>query len=399
MGIKESFPTIRGKTIKFNTEKEKNFFQRSRDIIKIYSYKNTYSDYNLKKSLELKTFHGPKILPKKDELKDINWIEYLNIHLPQLYNKYQAFWVRQLLKYINNNNILIYENKFFSNIFYHEYQLFTIPKSISKENNNISNKENIKNKEYEQETKETQETEPEFLNIESKYDKNYLEIEVIDNLGGSILNIAEDEIVYQYKEKRKRVKNYIHIIKDHLYYYDEHPFHKVIIFFNEEFGQYIKQKLKNLEDNLNKDVINKDMYESDLKNFEEEITFCLQEVISRIHSALKLFYSTTIDLQFLEDEKDDLFNLVISAFFRIGNLYKNIVELYTKRYDKEFIMFQEGLIKLRDVNPKVFGLNIKFCSNLYLYYFKIYNSLKVCILSIKRRYFKFAKRIKRKKRK
>ena len=118
-----------------------------------------------------------------------------------------------------------------------------------------------------------------------------------------------------------------------------------------------------MENNLNKEVINEEMYESYLKTFEEEITFCLQEVISRIHSALKLFYSTTIDLQFLEDEKDDLFNLVISAFFRIGNLYENIVELYTKRYDKEFIMFQEGLFKLKDVHPKVFGLNIKFCLN------------------------------------
>ena len=65
MGIKESFPIIRGKTVEFNLPKEENYFERSRKLAKIYNIKNEISDYNLIKSLELKNFVGGKYYQKK----------------------------------------------------------------------------------------------------------------------------------------------------------------------------------------------------------------------------------------------------------------------------------------------------------------------------------------------
>ena len=73
--------------------------------------------------------------------------------------------------------------------------------------------------------------------------------------------------------------------------------------------------------------------------------------------------SKTYGLITRNERQDDLFNLVVSAIFRIGNVYKDISELYMKCYNKEFKIFQERLIKLKDVNPKLFGLDIKFCLN------------------------------------
>ena len=61
MGIKESFPLIRGKSIKLNIPEEK-YFERSRKIIKLNSAQNAFSDYNLIKSLEEKKFQEEKKL-------------------------------------------------------------------------------------------------------------------------------------------------------------------------------------------------------------------------------------------------------------------------------------------------------------------------------------------------
>ena len=359
MGIKESFPLIRGESIKINLTNEQKYFERSKALTRIYFEKNYFSNDNLKKSFEIKSFSEGKKPADKNEIKDIDWIEYLNIYLNRLYGNYKASWIPQFLDLINNKNILISENKYYSDIFFYEYELFTLPDKIITENEKIS-KEINNNQDYVQETPPP---ESEYPFSKSFYNDEYLEIDVIDNLGGSYMKVAQDEIEMNYQERRRKVKRYVGKIQEHLYYNEDHPFHQAIKYLNEEFCKYINQKIKEYEDQLSKEVIDHEKYESNLKSFLEEINYCLKEIISRMHSALKLFYSRCIDLRFLDEEKDDLFNLVVSAIFRIGNLYKDISELYMKCYNKEFKIFQERLIKLKDVNPKLFGLDIKFCLN------------------------------------
>ena len=359
MGIKESFPIIRGKAVKFNLPEEEKYFERSRKLTKIFCFKNEFSDYNLIKSLEVKNFVGGKTQPKKEEMRDMTWIEYIKIHLHNLYYKYQAPWIPQFLNFLNNKNINISEKKYCSNAFYYEYQLLTLSQSIIPEIEKISKVSDNIHKFIEQEG----ESEPEYHTPGAKFDKEYLEIDVVDNFGGSYLKFDQGEIPIQYRENRKKVKYYVNKIKEDLYNNEDHPLHLAIKFFNEEFGKYITQKIKGNEENLNKKIFDQKQYELDLKNFQEEIDYCLKEVITKMYSALKLFYSTTIDLAFLEEEKDDLFNLVISTFFRIGNLYENIAELYNKCFQNEFTIFQERLLALKNVNPKQLGLETKFCLN------------------------------------
>ena len=359
MGIKESFPIIRGKAVKFNLPEEEKYFERSRKLTKIFCFKNEFSDYNLIKSLEVKNFVGGKTKPNKEEMRDMTWIEYIKIHLHNLYYKYQAPWIPQFLNFLNNKNINISEKKYCSNAFYYEYQLLTLSQTIIQEIEKISKAANNCDKFIEQEG----ETEPEYHTPGAKFDKEYLEIDVVDNFGGSYLKFDQGEFPIQYRENRKKVKYYVNKIKEDLYNNEDHPLHLAIKFFNEEFGKYITQKIKGNEENLNKKIFDQERAELDLKYFQEEIDYCLKEVITKMYSALKLFYSTTIDLAFLEEEKDDLFNLVISTFFRIGNLYENIAELYNKCFQNEFSIFQERLLALKNVNPKQLGLETKFCLN------------------------------------
>ena len=359
MGIKESFPIIMGKTITFNETRENNYFERSRHIIKLESAQNTFSDYNLLKSLEFKSFS--KFIIKQDpkQARDITWIEYLTIHLNNLYKKYKASWISEFLYFINNKNIAIYENKHFSNFFFFEYKLLTIPKSLTSENEKISEEK----KEYNNDKGDTYEESSSGSVYNNDKDDDYFEIDVLDNFGGSFREIILDEVTKKYKEQYKKFKQYIKIMKEHLYKYKDHPITLAVKYFNEKFANYIDDKIRMIKSNLNQGVIDEDGYINNIKNLEEEINFCLKEVISRMYSALKLFYSTTLDLKFLENDREDLFNLLISLFFRTGNLYRRILKLYMKSYEKEYNSFQEKLIKLKSISPKDVGLAIKFCLN------------------------------------
>lgn len=80
--------------------------------------------------MEVKNFVGGKTQPKKEEMRDMTWIEYIKIHLHNLYYKYQAPWIPQFLNFLNNKNINISEKKYCSNAFYYEYQLLTLSQTI-----------------------------------------------------------------------------------------------------------------------------------------------------------------------------------------------------------------------------------------------------------------------------
>ena len=97
MGIKESYPVIRGKSVSLKTQEEKEFFNRSHLIIKNNFINNSLSDYNLLKSLEVKTFKNGIQKPEKNEIRDITWIDYLIIHINNLKNKYYSSWAIDLL--------------------------------------------------------------------------------------------------------------------------------------------------------------------------------------------------------------------------------------------------------------------------------------------------------------
>ena len=194
----------------------------------------------------------------------------------------------------------------------------------------------------------------------------YCQLDVFDNLGGSYLEINYDKFspedpTYKYHLKRINVKKYMKIFEQHICDNVEHPINQIICIFNKIFSLYIKTKLNEIKSKL----VNKDTNEVEfckqIKNLEKEITECLQEFITIIHSTVKLYYSASIDLQFFEDEKDDLINMITTFIFRKGNLYESLLDLYGYCFKDELQNFQDKLIELKNIRPKKLGIGIKFC--------------------------------------
>ena len=359
MGIIESNPAIQGKSVSFKKKEEKAFFNRSLILLKDNFNKNLISDYNLIKSLEFKSFVSGVKNPDMDQIRDITWKEYLNIHINKLKDKYHSSWAINLLEFLKGKNIMLSENKYFSDFFYHEFKIKTMPNIINSINEKIEDNSQIDygdiccalfNKE---------------LTI-FKDEGNFCELDVLENLGGSYLEINYDELspddpAFHYYQRRNNVKKYIKIFKEHICDNIDHPINQVVNCFNKLFSKYIFDKIKELEDQLEKEVIGQERFDTSIKSFEEEITSSLQEFISRMHSAVKLFYSTTLDFKFFEEEKDDLINLVTSLFFKTGQLYEAILELYSYSFKNEIQKFQDKLIELKSLKPRKLGIEIKFC--------------------------------------
>ena len=359
MGIFESNPTIIGKSVTHKTKEEKSFFNRSETILKDYYIKNKTSGYNLKKSLEIKSFiYGTKKADEKT-IRDMTYLEYLIIHTNILNNKYHSSWSNDLLLILKDKIDNIPENKYYSDFFYNEYQIKNIPKIINTENEKIENSltNNYGDIYYSLYNKEL----PLIKN-----DNNYSELDVLENLGGSYLELNFDDLLpedptYQYYQTRNNVKKYIKIFKEHIYNNEDHPIHQIISIFNKLFSKYIQDRLKELNNQLEKEIINQERFDTLIKNLEKEVTDSLQEFISRMHSAVKLFYSTCIDFKCFNQEKDDLINLITSFFFKKGNLYEAILNLYSYSFKDEFQNFQDKLVELKSLKPSELGIDIKFC--------------------------------------
>ena len=135
----------------------------------------------------------------------------------------------------------------------------------------------------------------------------------------------------------------------------------IIIGFNRIFSKYINTNLKNLENQLKKREITPELYVNNLSKFETEITTNLQNFIIRMHCTVKLFYSMVVDYTCFQDEKDDLLNMIITLFFKTGNLYEAIYELYNLAFSKQIQDMQDKLVNLKNVKPKNLDVQIKFC--------------------------------------
>ena len=352
MGIKESYPEIIGKSVLLETQEEKTFFNRSQLLLKNSYIKNAYCDNNLIKSYEIKSFINGTLRPNRQNIRDIPWYEYLIIHINKLNEKYHSPWGNALLNTLQNKRIIILENKYYSDFFYNEYEIKTIPKVINSQNEKLDKNDDL------------------FALFNTQLslipDNNYCELDVLDNLGGSYIELNYDELLpddptFQYQQRRINVKKYIKIFKEHIYNNADHPINQIITIFNKLFSKYIQDKLKEYNNQLEKQLINQEKFDEYIKNFENEITDSLQEIISRMHSALKLFYSTTLDYDFFSEEKDDLINMITSFFFRTGNLYEAILNLYSYRFKDEFQNLQGKLIELKSLKPNKLGIEIKFC--------------------------------------
>ena len=349
MGKLESKPEIRGPTPSLSTSSEKSYFSRVNKLLRNYYVSNMYNNNNLEISLELKSF---KSNPTKPAIQDQTWLEYITNYIYSLDCREHYSWCNELLDYIDEQSFLS-ESKYDSIFFYNEFLLKTIPQSLV-DQKDLDNDENI----------------IEIDKIENTYNSkkaiNLEELDITANLGGSYLDLNTDELLpddptVQYQKRRKYVKKYIKIFREHIYKNNEHPIMCIINSFNKIFCKYINTKLKDFDDKLKKFQLDADEYNKNLEKFEEEITTNLQNFIIHMHCTTKLFYSTVIDYSPFQQEKDDLMNMLITLFFKTGNLYETIYELYSRAFSQKIQDLQDKLIKLKNVKPKSLGIQVKFC--------------------------------------
>ena len=345
----ESQPTVRGDYPNLISLDEKSYFDRVKLLQKDYYNTNMYSDNNLNISLEIKSFKTNPIRP--NNIEDISWLDYIINYVERIEDTKHYSWCHELLYFIRNQKF-ISENKYDSIFFFNEYLIKTFPESLNT-NADLDNDVNV-------------------LDVD-KLDATYVsgpiimdELDITSNLGGSYLELNTDDLLpddptVQYKKRRKLIKKYIKIFKEHIYRNNDHPIMAIITTFIRIFCKYINTNVKSFEDQIKKNVIDAETYNKKLKDFEEEITSTLQDFISQIHCTVKLFYSTVIDYTAFQEEKDDLINMLITLFFKTGNLYETIFNLYSLSFAKEISDLQDKLIALRNVKPKNLGVEIKFC--------------------------------------
>ena len=345
----ESKPEIRGESQTISSEDEATYFSRINNLLRNSYVKNMYNDDNLSKSLELKSFNTVSAHP---QVEDITWLEYITNYIEETMYKNHFSWCSELLFFIKEQSF-ISESKYDSTFFYNEYLIKTIPNSLFDEKD-IDNEENII------------EVDKVDVGYNSKQPINLEELDITANLGGSYLDLNTDDLVpddptIQYLKRRKLLKKYIRIFKEHIYKNADHPIMAIIIEFNRIFSKYITTNLKNFENQLRKNEITADEYNKNLSKFEKEITTNLQNFIIRMHCTVKLFYSTVIDYAAFQDEKEDLLNMLITLFFKTGNLYEAILELYNLAFSKEVQDMQDKLVNLKNIKPKNLDVKIKFC--------------------------------------
>lgn len=349
--ILESNPTLFGKN-KNLTNQEKKYFNRVNNILRQYYLSNLYSDFNLEMSLEQKSFEKEQSIEQK--LEDISWIENIYKCLNTIAKKFENVeWITELEDALSKE-VFSTENKYYSNFFYNEYKFKTCPLILSELKNDL-NEDNIE------------------LNNQLLGDLNYSldnkaynELDVTDHLGGSYLEINMDnfepnDVTFQYKMKRKELKKYVKVFKEHIYNNQQHPINRVIFLFTKFFCRYINTNIDNINNRLKDKQLMGDDYEKTIKHFEKEITISLQDFIIAVHSSLKLFYSTCINYTYFKEEKEDLFNLITCLVFKTGKLYESIYSLYSITYSHDVEKLQEKFNDLKNVKPKDLELPIKFC--------------------------------------
>ena len=313
----ESQPILRGDTPNINSIEGKSYFDRVKLLQKDYYNINMYSDNNLNISLEIKNFKTNPIRP--NNIQDITWLDYIINYLERAEDTKHYSWCHELLYFIRSQKF-VSENKYDSIFFFNEYLIKTIPESLNT-NADLDNDANV----------------IDVDKLEATYVSGPIimdELDITSNLGGSYLELNTDDLLpddptVQYQKRRKLIKKYIQIFKEHIYRNNDHPIMAIITTFIRIFCKYINTNIKSLEDQIKKNLIDGDNYNKKLKDFEEEITSTLQDFISQIHCTLKLFYSTVIDYTAFQEEKDDLINMLITLFFKTGNLYETIYNLYS----------------------------------------------------------------------
>ena len=326
-------------------------------FLKIYNSNNINIALDKKHFDKLKTIRNKINLNKK--IEKIDWKDFILTYFYIEFKNSKILWFENIINKFEKT-IFFSENKYQSLMFYQDIEMTTKPKIFDsidqKLNTNNFNFLNEMNKIASFDVLEKEEDLNENVNIRNSISKINL-TGITDVLGGSFkvnlsLNESDSNIDAQnYKKIRSRIKNILKIIRQHLNNND-HPISMTIKIFADEITKFISQKIDEIKSKPN--------YKNVIKNLNVEIVKIIQTFILKCQTAIKLFYNESVNLHCFLEEKDEMINLISSVLFKVGNLYKNICDLFFLEIEDEIIDLKIRLKYLNNNENKEISIPNKF---------------------------------------
>jgi len=353
------------------TNEEKNlknsYYKLMNKTIKDRYYKNKNDMFNQNYSLFAKDFEksyiNQKIIMTKYANLYINWKSYLMRGLIDFAKKDGCFWAKNLYDTISNysfGNQTKYQNMFF----YQEIQILSKPKI--KNNLAISSDRTTYINDFSKiDSKEK--IDFNFFDKDDNYDPKdplyNLKTRISNNLMGSFISGDSDspnsslrkDPNYEYQYNKNKIKEYMEIFKEHLCLND-HPIHRVIGLFINEFTRYISDVNESYKKNTDPLNIGCD-------DRAKDIIKQLQEFIVLIQNVIKLFYSRSISYTYFRDEKDEFLNLVSFVIFNSEKIYNEFFKLFQSMNRDNIQKLEDKYELLGDLLPEEIGIKDKFCLN------------------------------------
>ena len=336
------------------------------EYMKIYKRKyflKIYNSNNINIALDKKHFDKLKNNRNKinlnKKIEKIDWKDFILTYFYIEFKNSKILWFENIINKFEKT-IFFSENKYQSLMFYQDIEMTTKPKIFDsldqKLNTNSFNFLNEMNKIASFDVLEKEEDLNENVNIRNSISKINL-TGITDVLGGSFkvnlsLNESDSNIDAQnYKKIRSRIKNILKIIRQHLNNND-HPISMTIKIFADEITKFISQKIDEIKSKPN--------YKNVIKNLNIEIVKIIQTFILKCQTAIKLFYNESVNLHCFLEEKDEMINLISSVLFKVGNLYKNICDLFFLEIEDEIIDLKIRLKYLNNNENKEISIPNKF---------------------------------------
>ena len=351
-----------------NCSKKSSYYNLVQKVLKEEYDQNYTSEFNKTFGVKKNKFIKKRKIVKyiKRDVKDFpDWKTYLLTKL-DTYDNHS--WKSLLFNDINNSSYpeqYLFQNK----MFFYEYSILNIPRTIRKRinhefytdtvlfpldgdelgrssiNNLTENYQSIKSNNTEN-----------FLDEKSEK-STHLSLRIHNN---SIVSKNTKDPQYENKYNINQIKKYITIILEQLKD-EKHPITGIIKKFIEYYYHELNEKSEKLSDN-------------NCEAYKEKIIKDIQFFIEIMQVALKLFYIKSINYKFFISERDEFINLISNILFNYDHL------INTKKEDKNKYPIYETLFKFfeysnkekakqlekkfesfGEITPKETGVSPKFC--------------------------------------
>ena len=242
-----------------------------------------------------------------------------------------------------------FEEKYLSFMFYIDYENTFLLKNKENTFEKYINEEDFEH--YEKELKNRLSRNSSINSNESINRRTKIELPNLPEEENNQLNSK-----YEKNKLKKQCFYLVNIIKNQIEE-KEHPINIVISIFEKEISSLID----NILDSYKCSDLEPSDFNKKIEVLNNTIMHSIQKFTSKIHTAVKLFYSKVIHLDCFIEEKDELINIIMGILFNTGDLSKKIHNLLYLQFKEEYKDFAYKLKVIKNLKPKDIQIDDKFC--------------------------------------